>query len=242
MASSSRSGHYVTLCSVSCSASRGSCPEFAGLRGPDCPLVSAIIPAKDEEVTLAGCLESVAGQAYPHLEIVVIDDRSIDRTGEIARAVCRPRSSAPLLSNDHLPAGWTGKTHVLSVASRAARGEWLWFLDADTVHAPEFLSVMIQYARTQALRSSAYCPNCGAKRSGKTRAATGGHRAHAVVPADQVNDDRSKLAFANGQSILIERQAYVRRAATRRCATGLSRTLAWPSRSRPWGCRSARSS
>ena len=53
--------------------------------GAEPPLVTAIIPAKDEEATLADCLASVCGQTYPHLEILVVDDRSTDRTGEIAR-------------------------------------------------------------------------------------------------------------------------------------------------------------
>src|SRR3954453_7635707 len=51
----------------------------------DVPLVSAIIPAKDEEAVLADCLTSVCRQTYPRLEILVIDDRSTDRTGQIAR-------------------------------------------------------------------------------------------------------------------------------------------------------------
>jgi len=184
-------------------------PSSPGLRGPDCPLVSAIIPAKDEEVTLAGCLESVVGQAYPHLEIVVIDDRSSDRTGEIARAFAHRDPRLRLLSNDHLPAGWTGKTHVLNVASGTARGEWLWFLDADTVHAPEFLSVMLQYARTQNAALVSLLPELRCETFWENVVQPlAGIALMQSFPLHRVNDDRCKLAFANGQSILIKRSAY----------------------------------
>ena len=65
-------------------------PGSPSLAAADPPLVSAIIPAKDEEAILADCLASVCSQSYPRLEILVIDDRSTDRTGAIARRVREP--------------------------------------------------------------------------------------------------------------------------------------------------------
>ncbi len=106
---------------------------------PDPPLVSAILPAKDEELNLADCLRSVCSQSYPHLEILVVNDRSTDRTGAIAREVAARDSRVQVFTIEHLPPGWTGKTHALDQALRHARGEWLWFFDADTIHAPESL-------------------------------------------------------------------------------------------------------
>ena len=116
---------------------------------PDPPLVSAILPAKDEELNLAECLSSVCQQTYPNLEILVVDDRSTDRTGEIARGFAERDPRVRVLSIEHLPPGWTGKTHALDQALRHVRGQWLWFFDADTTHAPESLSIVMEYGRSE---------------------------------------------------------------------------------------------
>lgn len=102
---------------------------------PDPPLVSAILPAKDEEVHLPDCLRSICRQSYPNLEILVVDDRSTDGTGAIARAIAATDPRVRVLTIEALPAGWTGKTHALQHASQFVRGEWLLFVDADTLHA-----------------------------------------------------------------------------------------------------------
>src|SRR5262249_28727971 len=113
---------------------------------PGPPLVTAIIPARNEEETLADCLVSVCAQDYPNLEILVVDDRSTDGTAAIARRFAASDPRVSLLTVDELPPGWTGKTHALHRAAAEARGEWLWFLDADTRHEPESLSVVLRYA------------------------------------------------------------------------------------------------
>src|SRR5262249_58524835 len=117
--------------------------------GPAPPLVSAIIPAKDEEGALPDCLASVRTQTYPNLEILIVDDRSRDRTAEIARSAAAADARVRVLTIDHLPDGWTGKTHALQEASAHARGEWFWFLDADTRHEPDNLSIVMAYARAR---------------------------------------------------------------------------------------------
>jgi cellulose synthase/poly-beta-1,6-N-acetylglucosamine synthase-like glycosyltransferase len=80
-------------------------PGSPTLDAADPPLVSAVIPAKDEEATLADCLASVCLQAYPRLEILVIDDRSVDRTRQIANEFADRDARLRVLSNDHLPPG-----------------------------------------------------------------------------------------------------------------------------------------
>ncbi|MGC8638640.1 MAG: glycosyltransferase, partial [Isosphaeraceae bacterium] len=175
----------------------------------DAPLVSALIPAKDEEVVIGECLTSVCGQNYPRLEIIVIDDRSTDRTGAIARELASRDPRLRVLENGHLPPGWTGKTHVLHQAVSQAHGDWLWFLDADTVHAPEFLGVMLEHARSQRAALVSLLPELRCETFWEQLVQPLG----AIVlmqsfPLHRVNDDRDKLAFANGQSILVERSAY----------------------------------
>jgi glycosyltransferase involved in cell wall biosynthesis len=173
------------------------------------PLVSAVIPAKDEERSLGACLESVCRQSYPRLEIVVIDDRSTDRTASIARGFQERDPRVHALKNDHLPSGWTGKTYVLARAAEQTRGDWLWFLDADTVHEPEFLNVMMEYARREGASLVSLLPELRCETFWEQLV----QPLAAIVlmqsfPLHRVNNDRTRLAFANGQSILIERAAY----------------------------------
>ena len=139
-----------------------------------------------------------------------MDDRSTDRTGEIAREFAARDSRLRVLTNDHLPAGWTGKTYVLQRAADQSRGDWLWFLDADTVHAPEFLGVMMEYARSHRASLVSLLPELKCETFWEQLVQPlGGIVLMQSFPLDKVNDDRSKLAFANGQSILVERQAYL---------------------------------
>ncbi len=176
---------------------------------PDPPLVSAILPAKDEELNLPACLSSVCSQSYPRLEILVVDDRSTDRTGEIAREFAARDSRVRLFTIEHLPPGWTGKTHALDQALHHARGKWLWFFDADTIHAPDSLSIMMEYGRSQgaalvSLLPELKCETFWEKVVQPLAAIT----LMQSFPLHVVNDNRSRLAFANGQYILIERKAY----------------------------------
>jgi cellulose synthase/poly-beta-1,6-N-acetylglucosamine synthase-like glycosyltransferase len=176
---------------------------------PDPPLVSAIIPARNEERELAGCLASVQAQSYPNLEILVVDDRSTDRTGAIARAMAAEDGRVRALSVASLPEGWTGKSHALHVAAAQARGEWLWFLDADTRHEPASLAIVLEYARAHGAALASLLP--------EMRCVSFWERAvqplMGVVlmrsfPLFLVNRDGFPLAFANGQFILIRRSAY----------------------------------
>lgn len=174
------------------------------------PLVSAIIPAKDEERTLDECLSSVRAQDYPRLEILVVDDRSGDRTLEIAR---RHQAEDPRVRVVHNtappPPGWTGKTHVLSSHAGQVQGDWLWFLDADTRHEPPFLKVMMEHARANKAALVSILPELRCESFWEwVVQPLGGIVLMQSFPLKKVNDDSSKLAFANGQSILVERSAY----------------------------------
>jgi hypothetical protein len=114
-----------------------------------------------------------------------------------------------VLTNDHLPPGWTGKTYVLHKAVEQAHGQWLWFLDADTNHAPEFLGVMLDYAWVQKAALVSLLPELRCETFWEQVVQPmGGIVLMQSFPLHRVNDDRSKLAFANGQSILVGRSAY----------------------------------
>jgi chlorobactene glucosyltransferase len=175
----------------------------------DPPLVSAILPAKDEEHHIAECLAAVRGQTYPNLEILVVDDRSQDRTGEIAREHAAVDRRIRLLTIENLPAGWTGKTHALHRAVAEASGEWLWFLDADTLHAPDSLSIIMEYARSERAALASLLPELRCETFWeRVVQPLGGIVLMQSFPLNVVHRDDSPLAFANGQYILIQRTAY----------------------------------
>jgi glycosyltransferase involved in cell wall biosynthesis len=184
-------------------------PESARYQEPDPPLVTAILPAKDEEANLPDCLLSVCRQTYPNLEIVVVDDRSTDRTGEIAREMAAGDPRIRVLTIDHLPPSWTGKTHALDQAVSLARGEWLLFLDADTLHAPESLSIMMEYARTQQAALVSLLPELRCETFWENVVQPlGAITLIQSFPLHAVHNDRSRIAFANGQYILVRRTSY----------------------------------
>jgi glycosyltransferase involved in cell wall biosynthesis len=181
-------------------------PRYDGL---DPPLVSAILPAKDEENYLADCLQSVRRQTYPNLEILVVDDRSTDGTGAIAQEIAATDPRIRVLTIDHLPAGWTGKTHALEYASKFTGGDWLLFLDADTLHSPESLSIMMEFARINGAALASLLPELRCETFWeKVMQPLAAITLMQSFPLDAVNNVRSPVAFANGQYILVERTAY----------------------------------
>ena len=105
----------------------------------DAPLVSIIIPARNESRNIERCARSVLGAAYPHFEVVVVDDHSTDGTAEIARAIAREDSRLRVIEAPALPQGWFGKQWACATGARDARGELLIFTDADTRHSPDLL-------------------------------------------------------------------------------------------------------
>lgn len=111
------------------------------------PLVSVIIPARNEARNIERCLTSVLSTTYPMLEVIVVDDHSTDDTGEIARriaeadAMSRGSSSrVRVVDPPDLPRGWFGKQWACHNGARATHGELLCFIDADTWHAPELMA------------------------------------------------------------------------------------------------------
>ncbi|MCX7731682.1 MAG: glycosyltransferase family 2 protein [candidate division WOR-3 bacterium] len=102
------------------------------------PRVSVLIPARNEEATIGPCVASLLAQDYPDYEVLVLDDRSQDRTAEILQSFSSPRLR--LTAGQPLPAGWTGKNWACHQLAGHATGALLLFTDADTVFAPDALS------------------------------------------------------------------------------------------------------
>ncbi|HLC29347.1 MAG TPA: glycosyltransferase family A protein, partial [Dehalococcoidia bacterium] len=111
-------------------------PPPADKSGPG-DLVSVIIPARNEESNIRGCLESVLAQTYRPLEIIVVDDNSTDGTGRILAEMAELHPELSVVQGEPLPPGWVGKNHALTQGVARAHGQWLAFLDADTRMGPE---------------------------------------------------------------------------------------------------------
>jgi chlorobactene glucosyltransferase len=109
----------------------------------DGPLVSILIPARNEERCIERCLRSLATQRYTNTEILVLDDQSDDRTSEIVVTIAREYPSVRLLQGSPLPLGWVGKPWACQQLGREACGDLLLFVDADTWFAPEAIGRMV---------------------------------------------------------------------------------------------------
>jgi hypothetical protein len=106
---------------------------LAPLAGKELPRVSIIVPACNEEETIAAGLRSLLAQDYDNLEIVVIDDRSTDGTGRVVQALQAEGAGVLLRRINDLPEGWLGKSHALQVGADLATGDYLLFTDADVI-------------------------------------------------------------------------------------------------------------
>jgi glycosyltransferase involved in cell wall biosynthesis len=112
------------------------------------PLISVVIPARDEACIIERTVRAFLAQTYRNLEIVVVNDRSTDGTGEIVRGVEDERLI--IIDGEEPPAGWLGKPWALHQGSRRARGELLLFADADVVYAPDaILAAVVLMERRQ---------------------------------------------------------------------------------------------
>lgn len=171
-------------------------------------MISAIIPARNEEASIARAVESVAAQ--PEItEIIVVNDQSTDRTAEILEELANRISKLRVMNISELPAGWTGKNYAVSIGAKEAHGEWLLFTDADTYHYPgaaaralsdaaERDAALVSYSPEQEMESfceRALIPFVYCKLSEK-------------FPYQRVNDPARADAAANGQFLMIRRSVY----------------------------------
>ena len=122
--------------------------------------LTVIVPARNEEDCLAACLESLVSQSEEIFklgrdwELIVVDDHSTDRTAEIARGF----AGVTVIEADKLEPGWTGKNNAVWTAARRARGRWLLFTDADTIHEPGNLRRAMHEAARHKVGMLSYSP------------------------------------------------------------------------------------
>src|SRR5699024_8939450 len=112
----------------------------------DEPLVSVIIAAKNEEKEIKQTIQTIAKQNYTQLELIVVNDRSTDRTGELAeQAAASAHIPIYVVHIDELPNGWLGKNHALQIGFERAKGSYILFTDADVQFNPNAIRSASHY-------------------------------------------------------------------------------------------------
>ncbi len=130
------------------------------------PRVSIIVPARNEQETIEQALHTLLALDYDNYEVIAVNDRSTDRTGEIMERVAEDPRPVPaenagtgtghphfhptlrVIHHRELPSGWLGKTHAMWTAAHEATGEWLLFTDADVLFKPDSLRRALAYAES----------------------------------------------------------------------------------------------
>jgi Glycosyl transferase family 2 len=113
------------------------------------PLISIVVPARDEGVMIEAALRSLLALDYPHLEVIAVDDRSTDETGVAMDRLAARDARLRVIHIAELPAGWLGKNHALQQGARAATGDLLLFTDGDVLFAPETLRLAATWVERQ---------------------------------------------------------------------------------------------
>lgn len=103
------------------------------------PLISVLVPARNEENNIRKCLKSLQNQDYPNYEIIVLDDNSTDDTAEIVKQLASKDERIKLYYGESLPDDWAGKPYACYQLAQKAKGSWLLFVDADTTAEPHML-------------------------------------------------------------------------------------------------------
>jgi glycosyltransferase involved in cell wall biosynthesis len=170
--------------------------------------VTAIVPARNEEAVIEGCIISLASQSKI-AEILVVDDQSTDGTASVVRSLMEKIPNLRLLEAGGLPDGWVGKNHALWVGVQQANSAWLLFTDADAEHRGDSVSRALQIAREKNAALVSFSPE----------QVTETWNEKALIPFvylrlakcfsyQKVNDPNSPAAAANGQFLMMRRDVY----------------------------------
>ncbi len=175
------------------------------------PRVSVIVSARNEERNIRRCIESLLKQDYPNLEIIAVNDRSTDRTGEILKEFAKNSGGKlKVIEIDDLPSGWFGKHHAMHQASMVANGEYLLFTDADCIFiCPSTITAAVLYSVQNGIDLLSVFPRLDLDTFWEKL----------IQPMcsiilmiwfrpERANSKRRKTAYANGAFMLFSRKAY----------------------------------
>ncbi|HET7187995.1 MAG TPA: glycosyltransferase family 2 protein [Gemmatimonadaceae bacterium] len=177
----------------------------------EAPLVSLVIPARNEAQNIRRCVTSALGSGYPNLEVVVVDDHSTDGTGAIVAELAAQDARLRVVTPAALPDGWFGKQWACTAGAEVARGEILGFFDADTWQSPDLVPRAVNAMRA---RDSDMLTVAGEQEMGSFWEKLVQPQVFAVLGArfggtEVVNESRHvSNKIANGQCMFFRRDAY----------------------------------
>jgi len=184
-------------------------PEFAD----DPPSVTIIVPAKDEGERIRACIESCLSQDYPRLDVVTIDDRSVDETGRVMDDIAAKwggKHRVLHVQEGTLEPGWTGKNNAVYQGQKLATGDWLLFVDSDVVLEPDAVSASMSVVLNKKFDLLSLLPRLESHTFWETTlvplAASAASTMYLVPLCN--NNQMKRTAFANGQFLLIRRDVY----------------------------------
>lgn len=174
------------------------------------PLVSVLVPARNEERNIKNCVTSLLRSDYPRLDIIVLDDNSTDRTYDIVKEISRHHTNLRVIKGKKLPSGWNGKNWACHQLAQAARGEWFLFTDADTKHKPQSVTTALAVAQKKKLVFVSCIPRFITKTWSEKLYFPVIHFVFiALFPLKLINSSKdSRLSFAIGPFLFIKRNFY----------------------------------
>jgi glycosyltransferase involved in cell wall biosynthesis len=166
-----------------------------------------VIAARDEETRIEGTVRRLMAQREVEVEFFIVDDRSLDRTGEILRALAKEDARVKFKRVEVLPDGWLGKCHACHVGASAATGDWILFTDADCWLKPDVIARAMQLAERDGADHVVVSPRVDSK-------STAGRAWHLLFLTSVshwfsgVNRDRPKAHIGSGAFNLVRTTAY----------------------------------
>ena len=172
------------------------------------PLVSIIIPTRNEAHRISKCIQTLKSQTYPKLEIIIVDD-STDDTVEVIKSLTGNDKRFKIVKQEMLPKDWVGKPFALQQGSKTAKGEWLLFIDADTYYDPVIIERTIEFALKNKLDMLSLAPRhiCISFWE-KIIQPIPLSVILASSPLSKINDPKSKVAHASGPFIMIKHSIF----------------------------------
>ena len=186
---------------------KGSLKHYPPPENP--PLVSVVVPARNEERNIERCVLGLIGQSYPNLELVFVDDDSHDATPAILARYASQDQRVKVVHTEGKPDGWNGKQWACHCGMLAARGNWLCFMDADTYAEPNLISRAVAFSLNNRVDMLTLQPWYEMRGLWERIVLPNGLLPLLLAfPPHRVNDPNDSLVMANGQFILIRREVY----------------------------------
>jgi glycosyltransferase involved in cell wall biosynthesis len=193
--------------------------DFAPASDADCPRISILLAARDEEEKLPAALATLMEIDYPDLEVIAVDDRSQDSTGRILDEFAAAHPRLRVVHIRQLPSGWLGKPHALQKAYEACTGDWLLFTDADVRFKRDVLRRAIALAKARNLEHLALMGDVETVGFWETVLITFfGMAFHIATDPHRVANPNSRAYIGVGAFQLLRRAAYEASGTHRRLA------------------------